>query len=79
MRGFGDHYIGRWCVRIFHRPRTAPQRPYFSARTCLAFGAGPIGVMVMRTMTWEEIEAENRRSMMALRRATPTERSESDE
>lgn len=78
-RIFRDYHIGRRCVRIFHRPRPAPQRPYFSTRYCLAFGAGPIGVMVMRTMTREEIEAENRRSLMALRRATHrTDRSESD-
>lgn len=38
---------GPYVVRVFRRPRSAPQRPYGWKRWgLLAFGAGPLGVMV---------------------------------
>jgi len=53
-----DFLVGRYCVRVWHRERW---RPFFSRRyVVVAFGAGPIGVQVMHTMTHEQFLAVTR-------------------
>jgi hypothetical protein len=63
-----DYIIGRVCVRLFTRPRSAPWRPFFHNKTVIAaFGAGPFGVQIMRVWTQEEFETFNRPAMFKLR------------